>query len=454
MPQEPRLLFRPARRNADRFPEFASDVGQNYEAGLLTVRGIARFRKSAFPKHRMPALLVLGAALLMAGCGGNQAPESQPLVTVQAVKVQRQAIEQQVSAEAVLYPLHEAVIVPKISAPVQKFYVERGDRVHAGELLAVLENSDLAGAAASAKGAYQQAQANYQTTSAANLPEQITQAKGNLDSAKAAFVAARTLYQNSEKLYAQGALAGKQLDQAKVGMTQAESQLLSAQEQLDKLQSVGMKSQLQAAQGQLAAAKGSYDNAAAQLSYSEIRSPIDGVVTDRPLFEGEMATAGTPLMTVMNLSQVVARAHVPASDAAPLKVGDAAEISAPGESNPVAGKVTVVSPALDPNSTTVQVWVQARNPGGQLKPGSPVTVTMVAKKVADALVVPGSALQTDPDSGPYVMVIDSNSVSHQTKVKTGIEQDGKVQITSGLKAGDLIVGQGAYGLPDGTKVKY
>lgn len=412
------------------------------------------FRPGAFPQHRIPALLALSIALLMAGCGGKEAPEGEPLVSVQAVKVERQAIEQQVSAEAVLYPLHQAVIVPKISAPVQKFYVERGDRVHAGELLAVLENSDLAGAAASAKGAYEQAQANYQTTSAANLPEQITQAKGNVESAKAAFAAAQTLYENSKKLYAQGALAGKQLDQAKVGVTQAQAQLQSAEQQLEKLQSVGMKAQLQAAQGQLAAAKGTYENAAAQLSYSEIRSPIDGVVTDRPLFPGEMATAGTPLMTVMNLSQVVARAHVPASDAALLKVGDAAEISAPGESNPVAGKVTVVSPALDPNSTTVQVWVEARNPGGQLKPGSPVTVTAVAKKVADTLVVPQSALQTDPDTGPYVMVIDSNSVAHQAKVKTGIEEGGKVQITSGLKAGDLVVGQGAYGLPDGTKVKY
>jgi HlyD family secretion protein len=405
-------------------------------------------------RRRVLALLAVSVSILMAGCGGKEAPEPEPLVTVQAVRVERAEIQHQVSSEAVLYPLHQATIVPKISAPIRKFYVERGDRVHAGQLLAALENKDLAGAAASAKGSYEQAQANYESTSAANLPEQITQAKGNVESAKAAFAAAQKLYDNSQKLYEQGALAGKQLDQARVGLAQAQAQLQSAEQQLEKLQSVGLQAQLKAAQGQMDAAKGAYENAAAQLSYSEIRSPIDGVVTDRPLFPGDMATTSTPLLTVMNLSDVVARARVPATGAAALKVGDQAEISSPDGSKRVAGKVTVVSPAVDPDSTTVQVWVQARNPGGDLKPGSTVTVTVSAKKVPDALVIPREALLNDPDVGPYVMLIDSASVARQTKVETGIEQDGKVQITRGVKAGDLIVGQGAYALPDGTKVKY
>ena len=401
-----------------------------------------------------PALLAVGVSIVMAGCGGKEAPEPEPLVAVEAVRVERAEIAHQVTSGAVLFPLKQASIVPKISAPVRKFYVERGDRVHAGELLAELENSDLAGAAASAKGAYEQAQANYESTVASNLPEQITQAKGNLASARAAFAAAQKLYENSQNLYKQGALAGKQLDQARAALVQAQTALQSAEQALQKLQSVGTKAQLKAAQGQLDAAKGAYDNAAAQLAYSEIRSPIDGVVTDRPLFPGDMASAGTPLITVMNLSEVVARARVPAAEAATLKVGDKAEISVPGGSKSVAGKVTVVSPAVDLNSTTVQVWVQAQNPHDELTPGSTVTVTMTARKVPEALVIPKAALLSDPDFGPYVMLIDSESVAHRTKVESGIEQGDRVQITKGLKAGELIVGEGAYALPDGTKVKY
>ncbi len=405
-------------------------------------------------QHRALSLLALGVLLLTAGCGGKEAPESEPQVTVKAVRVERAEIERQVTSEAVLYPLHQATIVPKISAPIRRFYVERGDRVRAGQLLAVLENSDLAAAVAESKGAYEQAEANYESTSASNLPEQIQKAQAAVKSAKASFNAAQQLYESSKKLYQQGALAGKQLNQAEVGMAQAQGQLQTAEQRLEKLQSVGEKTQLKAARGQLAAAKGRYENAQAQLSYSEIRSPIDGLVTDRPLFPGEMASTGTPLMTVMDLSQVVARARIPASQAAELRVGDRARLSVPGKGKPVPAKVTVVSPAVDPNSTTVQVWVQARNPGDQLKPGSTVTVAVIAEKVPDALVIPRSALLSEPGQGTSVMVIGSDSRAHQTKVLTGIKQGARIQITQGLKEGELVVSEGAYGLPDGTKVKY
>src|SRR5581483_6399428 len=110
---------------------------------------------------------------------------------------------------------------------------------------------------------------------------------------------------------------------------------------------------------------------------SEIRSPINGVVTDRPLYPGEMATAGTPLLTVMDVSEVIARAHIPQTSAALLKIGDPAEVSVPGMDQPFSGRVSVVSPALDPNSTTVEVWVRLKNPRQQLRPGTTVQVSMV-----------------------------------------------------------------------------
>lgn len=397
------------------------------------------------------------AAVLSAGfcsCSGKTGQESEPLVTVQAVRVERSTIQEKVTTEAVLFPLHQASIVPKISAPVLKFYADRGERVHAGQLLAVLENRDLAAAVAENKGAYEEAQANYESTIASNLPEQIQKAELDVKTAKAAFQAAQQLYDSSKKLYEQGALARMQLNQAEVGLTQSQTQLQTAEQQLEKLQSVGRKAQAQAAQGQLAAAKGRYENAQAQLAYSEVRSPISGVVTDRPLYTGEMASPGAPLITVMDLSRVIARAHVPASEAAPLKLGDFAEISAPGLTKPVPGKVIVVSPALDPDSTTIQVWIAAPNPHDQLKPGATVSVAIRARQLLNALVIPRSALLSESNGSTSVMVIGADSVAHRTDVKTGIAQDGKVQITEGLKEGELIVSQGAYGLPDGTKVKY
>ena len=96
-----------------------------------------------------------------------------------------------------------------------------------------------------------------------------------------------------------------------------------------------------------------------------------------------MPSAGVPLITVMDLSSVTARAHIPQRDAALLKVGDPATIEVPGLDKRTEGKVTLVSPALDPNSTTVEGWVQTKNPGGTLEPGSSVRVVARAYGLPD-----------------------------------------------------------------------
>jgi RND family efflux transporter MFP subunit len=114
--------------------------------------------------------------------------------------------------------------------------------------------------------------------------------------------------------------------------------------------------------------------------------------------------------------------------------------------------VTLVSPALDPNSTTVEVWVQAKNPKQTLKPGTSVRLSMVSETVPDALVVPASAVLTAADGSATVMVIGSDQHARQLAVKVGIRQDDNVQILDGLKEGQSVVASGAYGLPDNTKV--
>lgn len=372
---------------------------------------------------------------------------------MQVAPVRRTTLARLVRAEAVLYPIHEAAITPKVSAPVKNFLVQRGQRVHRGQLLAVLENKDLAAAALENKGAYEQAQATYETAVKGGLPEEWQKAELDAKAAKAALDAAEKVYRSRQNLYDQGALPRKELDQAEVAYVQARNQYDVAEKHLQALQAGGKQQQLRAAQGQLQSAKGKYEGAQAQLDYTEVRSPIDGIVTDRPLYPGEMAAAGTPLITVMDVAQVVARAHIPQEQAALLKMGDPALITAPGTEEKVEGKVTVVSPALDPNSTTVEVWVQAANSAHKLRPGSSVQVEMVAAKVPDAIVVPASALLKNGEGLASVMMLGSDSRAHQQPVKTGIEQGNEVQIVSGLRPGETVIAQGAFGLPDNTRVQ-
>lgn len=401
--------------------------------------------------NRIPSLLMVGTFLLLAACSKDSA-EKEPVVSVQVVTVQQTNLDHTVSAEAVLFPVKQSAITPKITAPVKTFYVQRGSRVHEGELLAVLENKDLAAVAQDAKGALDQAQATYEIDTGANLPAEMQKAELEAKAAKQTLDIQQKIYDSRQDLFQQGALPRKELDQSAADLTQARNQYEIAQKHIDALQAIGKQQSLKLATGQLESAKGKYQAAEAELSYSEIRSPISGVIADRPLYPGEMATAGTPLLTVMDISQVIARAHIPQPDAALLKLGDEAAITGPGESESVEGKITVISPALDPNSTTVEIWVQAKNSALLLKPGTTVHLSMLAKTIKDALVIPATSLLTAEDGTTSVMFAGSDGRAHQKAVKIGVRQGDEIQIVEGLKAGDRIVGAAAYGLPDNTKI--
>jgi len=400
----------------------------------------------------IPIFLTIIPLLLLSGCAKDSG-EKEVAVPVQVATVERKTIQYTVAAEAILFPLQQAAITPKISAPVKVFYVKRGSRVHKGQLLAVLENRDLAAAAQENKGSYSQAEAAFETSTVSDLPQEVQKAQLDVQAAQELFTAQQKIYSSRQELYQQGAMPRKELDQAGVDLTNARNQYEIAQKHLDALLAVGKQQQLKSAAGQLESAKGKYLGAAAQLSYSEIRSPIDGVVADRSLYPGEMAAAGTPLLTVMDISQVIARAHIPQPEAALLKAGDTASITIPGEENPVEGKITVVSPALDPNSTTVEIWVQAKSPQGRLKPGTSVQLSMVAQTIPNALMIPAAGLLTGKDGDTSVMQVSADTHAHQKSIKTGIGQGDEVQVTEGLQAGDQIVARGAYGLPDNSKVK-
>jgi HlyD family secretion protein len=395
-----------------------------------------------------------GAAglLLLAGCKKDE-KEKEPVVSVQATPAQRAPISQVTSAEAVVFPLQQAIITPKITSTISKFLVQRGSPVKQGQLLAVLENKDLSAAAVQSKGELDQAEAGYVTTVNSGLPQQLQKAELDAAAAKAGFAAQQKVYESRKNLFEQGALPRRDLDSAEVALAQARSTYEVAQRQLDDLKRLGEKQLLKSANGQFSAAKGKYLGAEALLSYSEIRSPIDGVVTDRPLFPGELAAANQPLITVMNTSKLVAKSHIAQSEAAALKVGNPAELKVPGLDEPVKGRVSLVSPALDPGSTTIEVWVETLKPEPAMRPGMTLEVSMTVKSVKDALVVATPAVFKNSDGAEYVVLAGTDGHAHIKTVQVGIRNAEFTQVLSGVIAGEPVITTGGYALPDNTQIK-
>jgi HlyD family secretion protein len=254
-------------------------------------------------------------------------------------------------------------------------------------------------------------------------------------------------------LFQQGAIPRKDLDSAEVAFLQARSQNEQAQKQLADLQRVGKEQTLKSAQGSRTSAEGKMKGAEAQLSYSRITSPIDGVVTDRPLYEGDLATANQPILTVMNTSRLIAKSHIAQSEAAVLKVGNPAELRIAGFDEPIKGRISLVSPALDPGSTTIEVWVEASKPDPALKPGMTVEVSMTAKTEKDALVVPTAAVFKNSEGAEYVVLAASDSHAHIKVVQVGVRNAEFSQIISGVAPGDPVISSGGYALPDNTQIK-
>lgn len=413
---------------------------------------VPRFRL----RHSLPAMTSFLCALLaIQACKRNPSDVSDSgnsAVTVRAAHPWVGPLAEEIPADAILAPLSQAALAPRISAPIRAEYVKRGERVHKGELLLTLEDRDLQGSASDTRGNVTSAQAAYTTATQATIPESLQRAQLDVDQAKANLEVANRTAQERRKLLQEGAIAGRDTDTAIAAAVQAQVAYDTAVKHLDSVQNTTEKTDADAARGQLTSARGRLESAEAQASYAILRSPIDGVVSERPLFQGETASAGVPVITILDTSSLLAKLHISQATAQQLQLGAAAEVHIPGVDGTHAASVVFISPALDPGSTTVEVWLKLPNADGRLKVGTPVHVVIHGTTVQNALQVPPPTILPGENSSTSVLVVRADGTVHKQVVAIGLRTEQSVQITSGLTSAATVVTDGGYGLDDGTRV--
>ncbi|MBV8672305.1 MAG: efflux RND transporter periplasmic adaptor subunit [Acidobacteriaceae bacterium] len=405
----------------------------------------------SFSNPVMPWLLL--SCLALTGCKGKTEETPESVVSVGAEHPTIGPISEEIAADAVLAPLAQAAIAPRISAPIVKELVQRGSRVHKGELLVTLEDRDLRGAALDSEGSLTQAKAAYTAATLATIPEDVQKAELDVAQARANLDLANRTAQERKLLLQQGAISQRDAETAAAAAVQAQAAYDTAVTHLANAQKTTQKTNTETAQGQLTSAQGKVEGAEAQVSYASLRSPIDGVVTDRPLFPGETAAAGSPVITVMDTTSLLAKLHISQAAAQKLAIGGAAELTIPGEADPQQASISLISPALDPGSTTVEIWLKLPNPGGRYRVGTPVHAVIRGKTIPDAVQLPVGAILPADDGSTNVLVVGSDGKAHKHAVKVGLRTTEKVQILSGVTPADLVITEGGYGLDDGTKVK-
>ncbi len=200
-------------------------------------------------------------------------------------------------------------------------------------------------------------------------------------------------------------------------------------------------------------ARASREQAQTQLSFTNIRSPIAGVVASRFLNIGDTTDPATPVIQVVNLSKVLVNANISADKKANIRVGQNANIRSLTGGN-YSGVVTAVSPVVDVQSNTRNIQINVSNSQGQLKENQAVSVSITTENHPAAITVPLQALVPDPDNptGRMVYVVKDGKMERK-KVQVGIQQNDNVEILSGLTGNETVVAKGAYGFADGTAIK-
>jgi multidrug efflux pump subunit AcrA (membrane-fusion protein) len=389
--------------------------------------------------------LMMASLVAITACAKKVEPDVEPIMTIDVAPVLLSTIQQTVRADALIYPKQQSALVPKIAAPIHRLLVQRGAVVKTGQLLVELESQDLAGVAAESRAAAELADATYETASRASVPQEFQRAELDARAAKDALDAQQASFDNRQALFKEGAIAQKDVNDAQAALSQARATYETAKRHADDLQGFGREQALKAAVAQREAARAHDAASQAQLGYARVVSPIDGVVTDLPFYTGESAPAGAPVVTVMDLSHIIARAHVSQADAATLAIGNVGNLIGP-HGVPIPGTVTQISPALDPGGTTVEVWVQADNADGKLRAGESIRVELIARTIADTLVIPQTALLTSATGGTFAILIDNDNKPHLRKVNTGVRDSGCVQVTDGLESGQRVATTGAFEL--------
>jgi cobalt-zinc-cadmium efflux system membrane fusion protein len=316
--------------------------------------------------------------------------------------------------------LHLARIRPMARGRIEALDVNAGDRVVAGQRLAVLDNFDLSAAHSKA-----------------------VSAEAALNQAKAQFATAGAAYDRATSLIRSGAVTQSELETRRATAASMDADVRTKEAELRQYQQEEARlSPVRPA----AAGTGSSSDQPPLDSRGAIVAPFAGVVDSVSIAQGEIIDPATPIFTVSDLSTVWVQADVAERDLGAVNVGDAVEVRVSAfPSRVFAGRVTYIPDQIESATGMAKVRCEVPNPDGALRVNMFATVTLLSPQDGDAVLVPSSSLQ-EVNKQSVVFVPTGDGQFAWRSVHTGLVANGKTQITSGLAAGTAVVGEGSYWL--------
>lgn len=353
--------------------------------------------------------------------GQRAAPREAPAAAV--ARVQQGKLENSLTIAGEFKPFQDVDLHAKVAGYIRAIYVDVGDHVKEGQVVAVLEIPELAAELTGADAAVRRSQ------------EEIRRAEGDLQRAESAHAAAHAGCERLEQAAATrpGIVAQQEIDDAHAKDLESEAQVASA------------RAALSAAKQQLEVAQANQKQYTALSNYARIVAPFAGVVTTRYADTGALIAAGTssstqslPVVRLAQISKLRLVLPVPESVAAQIHLGDPVKVHVQALNQDIVSKVSRFADSLDLQTRTMQTEMDFDNRDGKLIPGMYAETVLTLNAKADALLVPLEAVVQGGNEATVLVVNDQN-VIEERRVRLGLQGSSRVEVLSGLTARDRII---------------
>jgi HlyD family secretion protein len=354
-------------------------------------------------------------------------------------KVEKGDLAKSVVATGKVTPITKVEVKSKASGIVKKLLVDAGDKVRKGQLLAQLDKEEIEAQVEQSRAAAQAAEASL-TSSEADYERAKVDAEGP------EVPLLKRAYERAIGMAKEGVVSTSALEDA-----QKNYELALNKQNVSKAQATVLKARIAQSQGQLAQDRANLKQLEEQLSYTDIESPIDGVVLSRDVEMGDavssilvLGSSATLVMTLGDTSSVYVKGKVDESDIGKVYLGQPARIKVESfKDKTFNGVVTKISPmgVEKDNVTTFEVRVSINNPGGELKAEMTANAEIILEEHKSVLQIPEGAIIYDKDKKASVEVPDTSAKDGKKKiaVNIGISNGAKTELLSGLKEGDQVV---------------
>ncbi|MFZ3340312.1 MAG: efflux RND transporter periplasmic adaptor subunit [Terriglobales bacterium] len=377
------------------------------------------------------ALVVTG--VVIASTGGTKIDPSK------LAKVERGDLAKSVVATGKIEPITKVEVKSKASGIVKKLYVDYGDHVKKGEILAELDKDEI-------QARVDQARAQLEASEASLNGSRADLVRARVDAESPDVPLLKRAFERSQGMAKEGVVSASALDDAQKNYEMALNKQNVAKAQLQVLQA-----KIGQAQGQVSQDRANLKQLEEQLSYTIIESPLDGIVLSRDVEIGDavssilvLGSTATLVMTLGDTSEVYVKGKVDESDIGKVYLGQPARIKVESfKDKTFTGKVTKISPmgVEKDNVTTFEVRVSINNPEGMLKAMMTANAEIILDEHKNVLQIPEGAIIYDKDKNASVEIPDRKAKDGERKVAVviGISNGAKTELLKGLKEGDQVV---------------